>query len=147
MNELLTEGAGTVGAIAAIILGVGVIWIKGLKPMGRIVRHAIHWGKRIASQLVWFDAQLSSNGGSTVKDQITRIEKQVQKVENNAEAHWQALENGTAAIAERVTNHHTELTTRLSLIEKQLQPTGLPVQVSIQQDEPVDVHIVTGETK
>lgn len=119
--NILTESAVTIGAIAAILTGLGVIWLKGLKPAWRNLQHAIQSGRQFARQLDWIQAQMVPNGGTTVKDQITRIEKQVQKVENNAEAHWQALEDGTSAIAERVAQNHADLSSRLGIIETHLK--------------------------
>jgi hypothetical protein len=57
--------------IAAIVSGIGIIFA------------AIAWAiKYIAKNLVTFLSELKPNGGGSIKDQVTRLEKQHEKLDN-----------------------------------------------------------------
>ena len=159
MNEPLIDWAGTIGAVAGIILGLGVIWLKGVKPAWRNGRHVVDTGKDFNRKLDWITAQMVENGGSTVKDQITRVETDVKgfairfeefakRVLGDSTAALKAAEEAKLAAstaAEKFETRSLTLDRRLVAIEQHLKPTGLPMAVTIQQSNPVEVTIVPEE--
>jgi hypothetical protein len=159
LNEHLIDWAGTIGAVAGIILGLGVIWLKGIKPVWGNGRHVVDTGKDFNRKLDWITAQMVSNGGSTVKDQITRVETEVKgftlrfeefatRVLGDSTAALKAAEEAKLAAstaAEKFESRSLTLDKRLVAIEQHLKPTGLPLAVTIQQDGPVEVPIVPEE--
>lgn len=146
--DLLQNSAVTIGLVAAIITGLGVIWIKAVKPFYRRVRAGIHMIQRVtkdADRLLPFaEEQLKTNGGSTFKDQIDRIDALTLGNHKSAEEHWRKLDQRLSDVAQLVEARHGEVTARLATIEKHLEPSGLPVAVTI-SDGPVPVTIVESE--
>lgn len=143
--DLLQNSAVVVGLIAAMVTSVTVIWIKALRPAMRNMRAGVRSFQRVvraADRLLPFaEEQLRSNGGSTFKDQIDRIDAVTLGNHKSAEEHWRKLDARLATVAQLVEARHGEMTSRLSNIEKHLEPTGLPLPVII-QDGPVKVTIV-----
>jgi hypothetical protein len=158
MGELLTGTAALLGAVAAIILALGVIWLKFLKPTCKRFWRGLRMVQRVTQALDWmlpfFQSQMVNNGGTTFKDQMDRIDTyakgqtlrleevarelrtgQSQAIEAAQKAH-EAATNAAALVEAR----HGELQARLAVIERRLEPTGLPVEVTI-TDGPVEVTI------
>lgn len=148
MHPILTDSAGALVAVAAIITALGVIWLKAVKPGWRKFRAGVHMVQRVtqaADRLLAFaEEQLRSNGGSTFKDQIDRIDAVTLGNRKSAEEHWRKLDQRLSEVAQLVEARHGEVTARLSTIEKHLAPTGLPMAVTT-QDGPVPVTIVEEE--
>lgn len=143
--DLLQNSAVVIGLVAAMITGLGVIWLKFVKPFWRNTRHGIRMIQRVtkaADRLLPFaEEQLRSNGGSTFKDQIDRIDAVTLGNHKSAEDHWRKLDQRLGEVAKLVEARHGEMTARLSNIEKHMEPTGLPLAVKI-ADGPVPVTIV-----
>lgn len=145
MGDLLTNSAVVIGAIAAIITGLGIIWLKVVKPTWRKFRAGVHMVQRVTRDvdrlLPFAEEQLKSNGGSTLKDQFDRIDATTWANHKQAEEHWRKLGQQMSNVANLVEARHSEVTARLATIEKHLEPSGLPVPVTL-GDKPVQVTIV-----
>lgn len=162
MGDLLQNSALTIGFVAAIVTGLGVIWLKFVKPSFRNLRAGIRSFQRVvraADRLLPFaEQQLQSDGGSTFKDQIDRIDTEVKgislrfeefvgdtrTVQDKTLAAASAARIAADAAAALVEARHREMRARLTTIEKHLEPSGLPVPVTI-TDGPVPVTIVEEE--
>lgn len=82
MIELLTN----IGIIAGALLGLGVIWSKGVKPLYRAARRMgeVHnyilvelptWQKSVDTSL----KQLYPNSGSSIHDKVTQTNRRVEE--------------------------------------------------------------------
>lgn len=149
----------TIGFIAAIVTGVGIIWVKVVRPMCRQTRAATRMLKRVtqaADRLLPFaEEQLNTNGGTTIRDQFNRIDSEIATIATRFKEFTRdtlAVQVKTLDAAERATiaatqasrlvdARHTEVTLRLEAIEKRLEPTGEPVPVTI-TDNPIHVVVV-----
>lgn len=118
---LLAEWAVHLGAVAAIVTALGIIWKKVIVPLYSKFRAAEAVVRRVvlaADRLIPFaEAQLSPNGGSSLADKINRIEPNHQA----AEAHWQRLEEGQKEIARKFEEKHGEITTLLEAHSSRLE--------------------------
>lgn len=90
MIELLTN----VGIVAGAILGLGVIWTQGIKPIYRFLRRMedMHdyilvelpeWQKKVDMGL----KQLYPNGGSTILDKVNQTNVSIEEVKRMLEDH------------------------------------------------------------
>lgn len=69
LSDLLETTAGQVAAIAGILLGLGVIWRKGIRPVTTGIA-------RLVDVIpVWFKMadQFESNGGSSMSDRLDAV--------------------------------------------------------------------------
>lgn len=116
-NGLLTASAINIGAVVAIITGLGVLWQKVVRPGYRKLKAGFHMLQRVtvaADRLLPFaEYQLKPNAGSSLADKINRIETN----HALAEEHWRKLEAGQDDLAKLVETRHAEVTTRLASIE------------------------------
>ena len=135
VTHLLTDSAVTIGAIAAIMTGFGVIWLKAVRPSWRKFRAAYHLVQRVthaADRLLPFaEQQLRSNGGSSLKDQIDRIDALTLGNHKSAEEHWRKLGDRLNAVAALQQEQHTEVTARLDRIEGNTSP---PIHVVVDEE-------------
>lgn len=73
--ELATGGAGAVVVISA----AGAVVIRGVWAFYR-------WCRRMEDILVYVDQEMRRNGGATMRDAIARIDRRVEKLENERKA-------------------------------------------------------------
>jgi hypothetical protein len=66
----------TVITVAAVVAAVGVIWSKGILPMYR-------FAKKMEQHVEFVEMQMTSNGGSSLRDAIGRIEERVNIIEEH----------------------------------------------------------------
>ncbi len=120
-SALLAEWAIHLGAVAAIVTAVGIIWKKVAVPLYQKVRAAETVVRRVilaADRLLPFaEGQLKPNGGSSLADKINRIEPN----HIAAEDHWKRLEDGQQALARRFEEKHGEITTLLQSHTERLE--------------------------
>lgn len=144
MGEFLTGSAVTLGAVAAIITSLAIIWVKAVKPAWRRIWGGLRMVQRVTKALDWmlpfFQSQMVNNGGSTFKDQLDRIDALALGNHKSAEEHWRKLDQRLSDVAQLVEARHGEMTARLAVIEKHVESTQ-PVAVTI-SDGPVPVKIV-----
>lgn len=118
--EFLVDSAASLGAIAAIITALGIIWIKALRPFVRRTRAAIHMIHRVteaADRLLPFaEEQLRTNGGSTLKDQLDRTETYAKGLTLRLEEIGRDLKRGRGVGDER----HEENQQRFEAIESRM---------------------------
>lgn len=70
----------TLVLIAALVTAVGVIWQKGIRPLWQAGRRIHADIQRVHALL---DRELTHNGGSSLKDQVARIEYRQGGLEKN----------------------------------------------------------------
>jgi hypothetical protein len=80
-DPLLDAWATPVGKIAAILIGVGVIWRQGIRPAWRGVKAARHRFHDVATIAEAISAEFRPNGGSTLRDSIDRLERKTERME------------------------------------------------------------------
>lgn len=162
-DELLNNAAVRLVAIAAVITSLGIIWQKAVKPMVRKAWRAYHMVRDVTQQLSWmlpfFHSQMENNGGSTFKDQFDRMDSQIKdlgirfgefvktalQIQNATQEAARQAERAAVNTERLLDARHAELNARLRIIEQHLEPTGLPVAITLQQDSPVEVTIVQEE--
>lgn len=135
VTSFLTDSAVTIGAISTIVLGLGVIWLKALRPFWRKLTAAYHLVKRVtnaADRLLPFaEQQLRTNGGSSLKDQIDRIDLITMGNHKSAEEHWRKLGDRLNEVATLQQQQHQEVTARLDRIEGNTSP---PIHVVVDEE-------------
>lgn len=62
--------------VAAVLTAVGVIWSKGVMPVYR-------FAKTVEKHVTFVETEMTSNGGSSLRDAITRIEQRVNVIEEH----------------------------------------------------------------
>lgn len=135
ITGFLTDSAVTIGAIAAIVTGLGVIWLKAVRPGWHKFKSAYRLLQRVtvaADRLLPFaEQQLRSNGGSSLKDQIDRIDTITVGNHKSAEEHWRKLGDRLTEVATLVETRHAEVTARLDRIEGNTSP---PIHVVVDEE-------------
>jgi hypothetical protein len=66
----------TLITVAAGVTALGVIWQKGVMPVYR-------FAKKMEQHVDFVEMQMSSNGGSSLRDAICRIEERVNIIEEH----------------------------------------------------------------
>ena len=66
----------TIISVAAVVAAVGVIWRKGILPMYK-------FAKKMDEHVTFVEMQMTSNGGSSLRDAIQRIEERVNIIEEH----------------------------------------------------------------
>lgn len=120
MSELLAGTSATLTLVAAIILALGVIWLKGVRPAwrkGRAAWRMIHRVTSAADRLLPFaEEQLRANGGSSLKDQLDRTETSVKGLALRFEDFGRDLKRAGTTGTER----HEENVHRFEVVEARL---------------------------
>ena len=65
--------------LAGVLIAVGVL--------GRAIHWIYAWAKRIDVSLAYIHAEMSLNGGATMRDAVERIEQRVDHIEKQMEEH------------------------------------------------------------
>jgi len=66
----------TIISVAAVVAAVGVIWRKGILPMYK-------FAKKMDEHVTFVEMQMTANGGSSMRDAISRIEHRVNVIEEH----------------------------------------------------------------
>ena len=129
-DDLLAQSALTIGAAAAIITGIGVIWAKAVRPGCRKLRALYEWVKDLLQLLNY---QLRPNTGHSIVDIVKRLDSTVadvrcDQVKNKAQAderHEETKGHLTKLDAhhEETKGHLTKLDERIGNVEARL-PEG-----------------------
>lgn len=63
-----------VGASAAFVTSIGILWRKVVKPI-------ISWGMKLDRTMSFVEQQMHPNGGTSLRDSVNRIEKRLGELE------------------------------------------------------------------
>jgi hypothetical protein len=69
---------------AAIVIGLGVLYSRVLRPLLKAVRSVISWGQRVEAHMEYVAKEMAFNGGSSARDSIMRMEKRLIRLEQAA---------------------------------------------------------------
>jgi hypothetical protein len=105
----IETGADLAVAIASTLVALGIIWRYLIRP----VRDAFH---RVETSVVFVEAELKPNGGSSLRDAVNRIESKVDNHEGRLIALEHALSNLEAKLREPVVSS-TTTTTKVKTVE------------------------------
>lgn len=67
----------------AVVAALGVIWRKVVVPVRAFVRGFKAWMDRIETAVNWVDAQMKTNGGSTLVDKVNTTAEIVEQLDKN----------------------------------------------------------------
>jgi hypothetical protein len=104
VSEILSEPVGVLALIAAAIAALGVIWRQAIRPV-------IHGVTRIQNALVKVESQtrqLSPNGGSHMRDDITEIRRVVERQTEDMATVKTALESEARKVRRELTEHQRD---------------------------------------
>lgn len=80
---MISTVAISLGLVAGILTSLGIIWVKGVKPVvigvrkiGAVFDKVMEYDERI-SEIEQRTRQLTNNGGSHMKDAVERIERKL----------------------------------------------------------------------
>lgn len=85
VDKVVTYSEGILAVVGAI--GVLFMALKRVYKMARNVEKLIELSERSATRLKAVEAELKTNGGSSIKDAINRIELQQRELATKLDAH------------------------------------------------------------
>jgi hypothetical protein len=110
MAEFLSTPLGFIVALAAGVSAVGVIWRQAIRPVVHGTRRAVAVMEKVEGQT----RQLSPNGGSHMRDDITAIRLVVEKQTQDMETVKAALEMEQRKVRDDLDTHRRATTTEFA---------------------------------
>jgi hypothetical protein len=85
--ETLQEIAGNLGIIVAILVGIGLIWAKGVRPMFKFVAATVRAADALEEAvpvLKEIAEEFKPNHGTSLKDTVNRMDRNIKTNSENA---------------------------------------------------------------